>query len=87
MGENRWAFYPEIGNMMETAAVEPEPAESVDGSESERVAAWREAELLRAGYDSEAAHLVALRVDIDLHRAVEIVQRGCGVELALEILL
>ncbi len=72
---------------METAAVEPEPAEPAATSEAGRVEAWREEELLRAGYDHEAAHLVALRTDIDLHVAVELVRRGCAVELALEILL
>jgi hypothetical protein len=72
---------------METAAVEPEPAEPAASTETARVEAWREAELLRAGYDPEAAHLVALRSDIDLHVAIELVRCGCAVELALEILL
>jgi hypothetical protein len=72
---------------METTAVEPEPAEPAGSSEAERVEAWREEALLRAGYDTEAAHLVALRADIDLHVAVELVRRGCDVDLALEILL
>jgi hypothetical protein len=87
MGENRTAFSLEIVSVMEAPAVEPEPAEPAGASETSRVEAWREEELIRAGYDAEAARLVALRADIDLHQAIEIVRGGCEVELALEILL
>ena len=56
-------------------------------TESERIERWRARELERAGYaPSEAAELAA-RADIDLHQAVELLQRGCSPQLALQILL
>jgi hypothetical protein len=55
--------------------------------ETELIQAWRVEALERAGYlPSEAAEL-AMRVDIDLHGAVALVERGCPTELALRILL
>ena len=55
-------------------------------TEVERVERWRAEELERAGYHPEAAFELALRFDVDLHAAVELVERGCPPELALEIL-
>ena len=56
-------------------------------TESERIERWRARELERAGYaPSEAAELAA-RPDVDLHRAVELLERGCSPQLALQILL
>ena len=56
-------------------------------SEIERIEAWRAEELKRAGYDRRAANTVAMRHDVDLHLAVDLVRRGCSPELALSILL
>jgi hypothetical protein len=56
-------------------------------TEAERVEAWRIAELERAGYDAVQAQVLARRHEVDLHRAVELVARGCAPELALRILL
>ena len=56
-------------------------------TEQERVERWRADELLRAGFDPEAAAEVAARLDVDLHTATELVDRGCPPELALQILL
>lgn len=56
-------------------------------SELERVERWRTAELERAGYPHDAAARIAARHDVDLHRAVQLLERGCSPELALEILL
>jgi hypothetical protein len=56
-------------------------------SEQERVERWRAEELLRAGFDPAAAVELASRLDIDLHTAAELVDRGCPPELALRILL
>jgi hypothetical protein len=53
----------------------------------ERVEHWRAEELVRAGYDPAEAVALAARHDIDLHLAVELVQRGCPHELALDILI
>ena len=56
-------------------------------SEHERVERWRTEELLRAGFDPAAAVEVAARFDIDLHAAIELIDRGCPPELAARILL
>ena len=48
---------------------------------------WRFAQLLRAGYGRRQAFLIAGRRDVDLHLAVDLLQRGCTVETALRILL
>jgi hypothetical protein len=56
-------------------------------TELERVERWRTDELMRAGFDPATASAVATRLDIDLHRARELVDRGCSPELALQILL
>ena len=58
-----------------------------DRSEVERVERWRAAELERAGYSGEEAARLAARHDVDLHRAVELLENGCSPELALRILL
>ena len=42
---------------------------------------------MRAGFDPDSAHTLAARPDIDLHRAAELIDRGCPPELALQILL
>ena len=56
-------------------------------SEVERVERWRTAELERAGYPHDAAARIAARLDVDLHRAVQLLERGCSPELAQKILL
>jgi hypothetical protein len=53
----------------------------------EEVIRCRCEQLRNAGYDRRDADLLSSRADIDLHRAVELVQRGCSHELALSILL
>ena len=61
--------------------------ELVIETEQERVERWRTEEFLRAGFDPGAASELAARFDIDLHAAVELLDRGCAPELALRILL
>jgi hypothetical protein len=56
-------------------------------TELSQVERWRADELERAGYDARAAAEIAARHDIDLHRAVDMLRRGCPAELALQILL
>lgn len=56
-------------------------------SESEIVEQWRLEALGRAGYDSEAAAVLAVTHEIDLHRAVQLLEHGCPPDLALRILL
>jgi hypothetical protein len=56
-------------------------------TEQELVEHWRSSELERAGYPAELAAELATRTDVDLHRAAELLQRGCSPELAASILL
>jgi len=55
-------------------------------TESERVVAWRAERLTRAGYEPEVARELAARADVDLHLAIELVERGCDPETAARIL-
>jgi hypothetical protein len=59
----------------------------VEDTELERIEAWRAEELERAGYDLRAVAKLAGRHDVDLHRAVDLLRRGCPQDLALSILL
>ena len=43
--------------------------------------------LERAGYDAESAAVLAASPEVDLHYAVSLIERGCSVDLALQILL
>jgi hypothetical protein len=57
-------------------------------SELERIVSWRSEELERAGYSPDGAAALAARLDIDLHEAIDLVQRGgCPPDIALRILL
>jgi hypothetical protein len=56
-------------------------------TEIERIERWRADELERAGFEPAGAGATAARHDIDLHRAVEMLEQGCPAELALQILL
>jgi hypothetical protein len=55
--------------------------------EIEQVERWRLDTLRRAGYDAESAALLAATHEIDLHDAVELLERGCSVTTAVRILL
>jgi hypothetical protein len=57
------------------------------GTEADRVEHWRHEKLARAGYDAESALVLAASHDVDLHEAVNLLKRGCTVDLALQILL
>lgn len=56
-------------------------------TETERIERWRYEALVRAGYEPTAARRIAARHEIDLHHAVDLLERGCSAELALAILL
>jgi hypothetical protein len=58
-----------------------------DETEIERIERWRAEELRRAGYDPRSAAAIAARHDVDLHLAVALLERGCPLELAVQILL
>jgi hypothetical protein len=55
--------------------------------EVERVEQWRVDSLERAGYDAESAAVLAASHEVDLHFAISLLERGCSVALALQILL
>jgi hypothetical protein len=61
--------------------------ELIEETEAERVIRWRAEELERAGYEERAALQLALRTDVDLHKAMELLSLGCPAETALRILL
>jgi hypothetical protein len=64
----------------------PTTETNVRQTEQELVESWRATELERAGYPPAIAAELAARTDVDLHRAVEMLSRGCTPELALSIL-
>jgi hypothetical protein len=59
----------------------------VEETEMERVESWRAEELIRAGYNPSDAVALAGRHDIDLHLAVELLEQGCPVDTAIDILI
>ena len=86
------AEYPST-RLIESVPIEKEKAMSAANletrvdSEIDLVEQWRHEALWRAGYDAEAAVVLAASHDVDLHLAVELLERGCSQELALQILL
>jgi hypothetical protein len=69
------------------ATVEVETAAREVESEAERVLRWRIETLRQAGYDERLALKLALRRHVDLHRATDLLRRGCEPELAARILV
>jgi hypothetical protein len=61
--------------------------ETPNRGEGRRVLGWRYEGLVRAGYAEREAMVLADRVDVDLHRAVQLLGRGCPPKTALRILL
>lgn len=57
----------------------------LDSSEQERN--WRTKQFYTAGYPYEYAVRMAKEQEIDLHKACELLEAGCDVSVALEILL
>jgi hypothetical protein len=55
-------------------------------TEQELVERWRAEELERAGYPEEIAAELAMRTDVDLHYAIELLDKGCSAQLAADIL-
>ena len=62
-------------------------AETEIRDETSVVETWRAEQLEMAGYGAQHAAELAIRHDVDLHVAVELVSRGCPAELAVRILL
>ena len=55
--------------------------------EAETVLRWRFEELVRGGYDAGEAMILASHVEVDLHRATDLVAMGCPTPTAMRILL
>lgn len=60
---------------------------AVEEADADGVLTWRYQSLRRGGYDPDAAARLANARNVDLHRAVDLRQRGCDATLALRILL
>jgi hypothetical protein len=69
---------------VEVSAIEVQEQQE---TETERVARWRAEELERAGYDLGSAAVLAASFGVDLHLAVELLERGCPQDVAMQILL
>lgn len=48
---------------------------------------WRRQRLEQAGYEREFADILAASLDVDLHDAVALIERGCKQSVAVLILL
>src|SRR4029453_266705 len=59
----------------------------LEDTEHEKIVRWRAEELERAGDGPRGAGGLAARHDIDLHRAIELLDQGCPPDLATKILL
>ncbi len=56
-------------------------------TELERVERWRTEELIRVGFDPDVAALMAMEPGVDLHAAIDLIDRGCPPDIAARILL
>jgi hypothetical protein len=61
--------------------------EQLEAPEVEAVLRWRFEALVRAGYDAGNAMILASHVEVDLHDATRLVERGCPPETAMKIVL
>ena len=61
--------------------------ETTETDEILRVLVWRFNQLCRSGFELELATTIATRLDVNLHAAINLVERGCPPETALRILL
>ena len=52
-----------------------------------KVLGWRIEQLIGAGFDSDAAFVLALDRNVDLHEAIGLVRRGCPLATAVRILI
>jgi hypothetical protein len=55
------------------------------GRDPGRVVAWRRGCLERAGFSAAAAEALARDREVDVHAVLDVVERGCPVELAARI--
>ena len=68
-------------------AVDAEALEENAPDPAARVLGWRIEQLMAVGFDTDAAFVLALDRNVDLHQATELVERGCPPQTAFRILL
>jgi hypothetical protein len=73
--------------LAETHAMSTVTTETVCEEALAQLLRWRFQQLCRAGFEPDEATVLAFNWEIDLHRAIGLVERGCSPALALEILL
>jgi hypothetical protein len=65
----------------------PEDPPEPEATEMDGITGWRFGYLMGAGYDPEAALIIAQENSVDLHRAADLLHNGCPPDTALRILL
>ena len=61
--------------------------ETLDAPAAEQVLCWRFEQLVVVGFSAGDAAILASHVEVDLHHAADLVNRGCPHGTALRILL
>jgi hypothetical protein len=72
---------PLFGGVPPIEAIEPPSKSEI------KVRDWRMYQLIKAGYSVLVAGELAVRRDVDLHQACELLASGCPLETAARILL
>jgi len=62
-------------------------SETLETPETEAVLRWRFEVLVRAGYDAGSALMLASHLEVDLHEARLLLERGCRPDVAVQIVL
>ena len=62
-------------------------SQRLERPEADEVARWRLERLVETGYDRDTASFLAQRVDVDLHVAVMLAEKGCPPATAVRILI
>jgi len=61
--------------------------ETLEAPEAEAVLRWRFEVLVGAGYDAGSALILASHLEVDLHDARALLERGCPPDVAVQIVL
>ena len=61
--------------------------ETFEAPEAEALLRWRFEVLVTAGYDAGSALILASHLEVDLHEAGLLLERGCPPEVAVQIVL
>lgn len=64
-----------------------EASQAAFSKEEESLVSWRFHQLISAGSDEHYAQVIAERLDVSLHAAIELLERGCAPGTAAAILL